>query len=97
MTDKTTGNSKKGKPGVDESPDKSYYVLNKPLDVCGKCNKKCMPKGEAIQCDLCCMWVHAMCEGIARGINIAKAIKSVSMLDNIVYHCKINKCMYRSL
>jgi len=33
------------------------------VNVCGHCNK-CMPKSEAIQCDLCQSWVHASCEGI---------------------------------
>jgi len=49
---------------VDEPPDNSYYVLSKSLEVCGKCNKKCTNTEQAIQCDLSCMWVHALCEGI---------------------------------
>ena len=35
------------------------------VNVCGHCNK-CMPRSEAIQCDLCQSWVHASCEGISK-------------------------------
>ena len=93
MAETRTGSQKRRKPGVDESPDKSYYILSKSLDVRGKCNKKCTSKGEAIQCNLCCVWVHAVCEGITR--DQYKAIKSLSSLDNLVYHCKINDCINR--
>ena len=55
--------------------------------------QKCTSKGEAIQCDLCCVWVHAVCEGITR--DQYKAIKSLSSLDNLLYHCKISNCMNR--
>ena len=37
-----------------------------PGDLCGHCNKKCALKGkpsEAIQCNVCYEWVHAMHEG----------------------------------
>ena len=30
-----------------------------PGDICGHCDKECTPNGEAIQCDLCYVWVHA--------------------------------------
>ena len=81
---------KKRKHGVDESPD---YVLSKSLEVCGKCNKKCMDNEKAIQCDLCCMWVHADCENISE--QQYKAIENLSELGNSVYFCTINNCMTR--
>ena len=39
MAENNASGHKRRKPGSDDSPDKSYYVLNKSLDVCGKCNK----------------------------------------------------------
>ena len=53
--------------------------------------QKCTSKGEAIQCDLCCIWVYAVCEGIIQ--DQYKVIKSLSSLVNLVYHCKINNCI----
>ena len=41
-------------------------VLNMPGDICKHCNKRCTSKGkssEAIQCDICFVWVHAAFEG----------------------------------
>ena len=35
-----------------------------PDHVCGHCDKECTPNGEAIQCDLCYVWVYAECEGV---------------------------------
>ena len=91
MAETSTGSQERRKSGVDESQDKSYYALRTPLGICGKCNKRCTLKGEAIQCDLCCVWVHAVCEGITW--DQYKAIKSLSSLDNLVYHCKMNMIM----
>ena len=104
-TTSTSGQSKRKKPSSKESPDKLYYTLSKSVDTCGKCNKKCTSRGDAIQCDLCgmwvhavcviqcdlCgMWVHAVCEGITR--EKYKAIKSLA-LENLVYYCQINNCL----
>ena len=91
MTTNPSGQKRK-KPGIEESPDKSYYILSKSLDTCGKCNKKCTSRGDAIQCDLCGMWVHAVCEGISH--EKYKAIKSLA-LENVVYYCQINSCLSR--
>ena len=86
----TSGNPKK-RPYSDVSPDKSAQILSKPLDVCGKCNKKCTSaKGESIQCDLCGMWAHTTCECISR--EQFKAVKSLSSLSNFVYYCQVNDC-----
>ena len=93
MTTSASGQPKRKKPNSEESPDKSYYILSKSLDTCGKCNKKCTSKGDAIQCDLCGTWVHAACEGITH--EKYKAIKSLA-LDNIVYYCQINNCLSRT-
>ena len=92
MTTNPSGQKRK-KPGIEESPDKSHYILNKSLDTCGKCNKKCALRGDAIQCDLCGMWVHAVCEGISH--EKYKAIKSLT-LENVVYYCQINSCLSRN-
>jgi len=76
------------------SPDKSALILSKPLDVCGKCGKKCTStKGESIKCDLCGMWAHATCEGISR--EQFKAVKTLSSLSNFVYYCRVNDCANR--
>ena len=78
------------KPGVDDSPDKSLYELNKTLDICGKCNKKCSSKAEAIQCDMCCMWVHATVtmslENNTRQLNHSPHLKTL---------CNNNNCLDR--
>ena len=49
-----------------DSPDKCLCVLNKQLDVRGKCNSKCLEDDDAIQCDLCCMWLHANCDNVSK-------------------------------
>ena len=86
-----TNRTKRKKP--DDSPDKTDEILNKAMDLCGKCNKKCTTKGESIQCDLCGLWVHASCEDISK--DQYKAIKTLSALDNIVYYCRNNDCRSR--
>ena len=40
-----------------------------PGDICKHCSKKCTLKGkssEAVQCDVCFVWVHASCEGFTK-------------------------------
>ena len=86
-----TNRIKRKKP--DNSPDKTEEILSKPMDLCGKCNKKCTTKGESIQCDLCGLWAHASCEDISK--DQYKAIKTLSALDNIVYYCRNNDCSSR--
>jgi len=89
----TAGNPKK-RPYSDVSPEKSALLLSKPLDVGGKCNKKCTStKGESIQCDLCGMWAHTTCEGISR--EQFKAVKALSSLNNFVYYCQTHDCASR--
>ena len=85
--------SKKRKAGLDDSPDKCHYVLNKQLDVCGKCNKKCEEDDDAIQCDLCRMWVHTNCDNVSQ--EQYKAINTLSEINNCVYYCNINDCLTR--
>ena len=61
----TTGNLKR-RCEDDSSPPK---VLTMPGDICKHCNKKCTLKGknsEAVQCDVCFVWVHASCEGFTK-------------------------------
>jgi len=91
MTDNAA--TKKRKAGLDDSPDKCHYVLSKQLDMCAKCNKKCGDDDDAIQCDLCCMWVHAYCDNISQ--DQYKAINALSEINNCVYYCNINKCQTR--
>ena len=90
----TSGKPKK-RPYSDVSPAKSAQILSKPLDVCGKCNKKCTsaPKGESNQCDLCGMWAHATCECISH--EQFKAVQSLSSLSNFVHYCQVNDCASR--
>ena len=88
-----TGGSKRKKPDIDGSPDKSEQMLSKALDVCGKCNKKCTARGEFIQCDLCGNWAHANCENIMH--DQYKTIKTLSSLYNLVYYCNTHDCNSR--
>ena len=32
---------------------------------CSKCKENCTAESEAIQCDLCYAWLHALCDGIS--------------------------------
>ena len=89
----TTGNSKR-KREDDSSPPK---VLTMPGDICKHCNKKCTLKGkssEAVQCDVCFVWVHASCEGFTK--DQYKAFSDLSkFFPNIAYCCKLNGCLTR--
>ena len=49
----------KRKIDTERSPDKTELILTKPLNSWDKCGKKCLSKGESIQCDLCGTWAHA--------------------------------------
>ena len=78
----------------ENSPSKA---LNMPGDICKHCNKRCTSKGkssEAIQCDICFVWVHAACEGFTK-----EQFKTFSDLSksfpNIAYCCKLNGCLTR--
>ena len=89
----STGSQKRRKLGLNESPDKSYYILSKPLDICGKCKKMHVKGRDNTMYTMCCVWDHAVCEGIQR--DQYKAIKSLFSLDNLVYHYKVNNCINR--
>ena len=78
----------------DGSPPKA---LNMPGETCKHCNKKCTSKGkssEAIQCDICYVWVHASCESFSK-----EQYKTFSDLlksfPNLAYCCKLNGCFTR--
>ena len=78
----------------DNSPSKA---LNMPGYICKHCNKRCTSKGkssEAIQCDICFVWVHAACEGFTK-----EQFKTFSDLSksfpNIAYCWKLNGCLTR--
>ena len=82
--------TKRKKTDTDNSPDKSEHILSKSLNNCGK---KCTPKGESIQCNLCGTWAHASCEKITR--DQYRVIDSLSSLDNLVYYCRTHNCLHR--
>ena len=65
-----------------------------PGDVCGHCDKECTPDGEAIQCDLCYVWVHAECEGVTNE-QYEKLNSIASTLCNVAYYCQLNCCHTR--
>ena len=72
----------KGRREEENSPSKS---LTMPGDICNHCNKKFTKKGkgsEAIQCEICFVWVHASCEGL-----FSKSF------PNIAYCCKLSGCL----
>jgi len=72
-------------------------LANLPGDVCGHCKKRCTDSGEqgqAVQCDLCGVWVHASCDGIS--VEQCKQLVSLtSSIENIAYLCKLNSCQSR--
>ena len=65
-----------------------------PGELCGYCNKECPADGEAIQCDLCCAWVHAECEGVSSE-QYEKLSGIASTLCNVAYYCQLNCCHTR--
>jgi len=71
-----------------------WNIVNKHLDVCENCNSKCLEDNDAIQCDLCHMWVHAKCDNVSKEQYNAKQAHSV--INNCVYFCKANNCAARS-
>ena len=78
-----------------EQRNSSLNIL--PGNTCGHCGKACTAKGklsEAIQCDLCYVWVHAHCEGITK-----EHYKSLSYISgavtNVAYYCEYNHCYSR--
>ena len=84
---------KRKKPDSADSP-----VLENSLgDICGHCRKQCTEtgkQGQAVQCDLCGIWVHAECDGIS--VDQYKLLVSLtSSVDNIAYLCKFNSCQSR--
>lgn len=89
----TTGNPKRRR--EDNSPPPK--VLSMPGDICKHCNKKCTLKGknsEAVQCDVCFVWVHASCEGFTK--DQYKTFSDLSkFFPNIAYCCKLNGCLTR--
>ena len=90
MTETSAGSQKRRKPGVNEPPDKSYYILSKSLDIYGKCNKNAHPMGK--QYNVTCVVYGSMLSVRAlHGISMRPL--NLSSLDNLVYHCKINDCI----
>ena len=93
---KTPAGVKRKKPDSDDSPQKGV-LTNLPGDICGHCNNCCTEtgkQGQAVQCDLCSVWVHAECDGIS--VDQYKALVSLtSSVDNIAYLCRLNSCQLR--
>ena len=78
-----------------EQRDSSLAAL--PGNICGHCGKECTAKGklsEAVQCDLCYMWLHASCEGISKEQyrNLSHVCNSIA---NVAYYCEFNHCHSR--
>ena len=57
--------------------------------------KKCSPSSEALQGDLCSVWVHANCEGFTKKQygSINQLTKSI---ENVMFYCRLNNCVTRS-
>ena len=91
MSTTTTSGLPKRRRKEDSSPPKSLG------DICKHYNKKCTMKGknsEAIQCDVCFIWVHASCEGFSK--ENYKVFSDLSKsFPNIAYCCKLNGCYTR--
>jgi len=87
---------KRKKPDSEDSPEKGV-LASLPGDICGHCKKRCTvsgKQGQAVQCDLCGVWVHASCDGI--GVEQYKQLVSLtSSIENIAYLCKLNSCQSR--
>lgn len=93
MSSSASNQTKRRKPDSEDSPDKLSRLLNKPVDVCGHCNKKCATNDEAIQCDLCSTWVHASCENLS--LEQYNSLCQLTSCTNIVYYCNLNSCSNR--
>ena len=85
------GNNPSKRKRPEDSPDDS----SKSVDVCRHCSKKCTKKSEAVQCDLCCSWLHASCEGLSKD-EYKLLTQLTSTVENVMYYCKFNKCEMRS-
>ena len=84
---------KRKKPDSDDSPKKGV-LANLPGDICGHCKEHCTEtgkQGQAIQCDLCGVWVHASCDGISVD-QYELLVSLTSSIENIAYLCKLNSC-----
>ena len=49
---------------------------------------------QAIQCDLCGVWVHAVCDGIRKD-HYQGLVSLTSSIENLAYLCKLNSCQAR--
>jgi len=76
-------------------PDDSPDDVSKNVDIFRHCNKKCMKKSEAVQCNFCYSWLHASCEGLGKE-QYKLLTQLTSTVDNVMYFCKFNKCETRS-
>jgi len=66
-------------------------------DICKHCNKQCTETGEqgqAIQCDLCGVWVYALCDGLSKD-QYQGLVSLTSSIENLAYLCKLNSCQTR--
>ena len=77
----------------DDSPEKGV-LANLSGDICGHCTQRCTEsgkQGQAVQCDLCGVWVHAECDGISAD-QYKLLVSLTSSVENIAYLCKLNSC-----
>ena len=88
--------SKRPRVADSTSPDKrDSLIQDLPGNKCPHCKKPCTRKSEALQCDLCAVWVHARCEGITS--ELYKSLNLVfSKVSNLSYYCEANHCYSRN-
>ena len=68
-----------------------------PGDLCGYCNERCTEsgkQGQAIECDLCGAWLHALCEGVNTD-HYQSLVSFSSNFEGLTYLCKLNSCQSR--
>ena len=90
MAAETTNVTVAKRPRVTDStsPDKRDSLIQElPGNKCPHCRKACTRKSEALQCDLCAVWVHARCEGVSS--ELYKSLNHVfSSVSNLSYYCE---------
>ena len=87
---------KRRKPDSGVSPQKGL-LTDLPGDLCGHCNERCTEsgkQGQAIECDLCGAWVHALCEGVNTD-HYQSLVSLSSNVEGLTYLCKLNSCQSR--
>ena len=61
---------------------------------CPHCGEACLSESKAVQCDLCGIWVHAVCEGISNEL-YDKFNDVCANVSSLSYYCEANHCNSR--